>query len=233
MEIIMLKPTILYEDSSLIVCVKPAGLPVQTKKLGSMDLEHFLKNHILEQLRREGIPVKSAPYLAVIHRLDQPVSGILVFGKTPEAAKHLSQQLQQGMFTKEYEAVLCGILPNKEGTLIHYLKKDGRTNTSHICSPDTPDSKCAKLSYHVLDTIPEKQLSLVRIHLNTGRHHQIRVQMAGAGAPLWGDNKYNPEFQTKKGYFPIALCARHLEFRHPTTGKLQSYQIDCNWPQYC
>lgn len=227
----MKQPTILFEDKEILVCFKPAGMPVQTKSLGSMDLEHFLKNHLLQQMRREGISPKQPPYLAVIHRLDQPVSGILVFAKTPNAAKKLSQQMQADGFTKEYEAITCGLFQETSGTLIDYLVKDGRTNTSSICTKDTTDAKRAELSYEVMASFPEKHLSQVRIRLKTGRHHQIRVQMAGNQTPLWGDNKYNPAFIGKKGYFPIALCARHLDFTHPSTGEKLSYEIACDWPQ--
>lgn len=227
----MIQPTILFEDKYILVCFKPAGMPVQTKSLGSMDLEHYLKNHLLRQMRKEGISPKQPPYLAIIHRLDQPVSGILVFAKTPDSAKKLNNQMQSGGFTKEYEAITCGLFRETSGTLVDYLVKDGRTNTSSICQKNTPGAKRAELSYHVVNSFPEKKLTQVRIRLKTGRHHQIRVQMAGNKTPLWGDNKYNPEFSDKKGYFPIALCARHLEFVHPATGEKLSYEIACEWPQ--
>ncbi|MDO4515403.1 MAG: RNA pseudouridine synthase [Lachnospiraceae bacterium] len=227
----MKQPTILFEDKDILVCFKPAGMPVQTKSLGSMDLEHFLKNHLLRQMHKEGIPPKQQPYLAVIHRLDQPVSGILVFAKTPNAAKKLNHQMQNDGFTKEYEAIACGLFSEDSGTLVDYLVKDGRTNTSRICPKDTPDAKRAELSYVVRNRFPKKGLTQVRIRLKTGRHHQIRVQMAGNQTPLWGDNKYNPAFADKKGYVPIALCARHLEFTHPATGEKLSYEITCEWPQ--
>lgn len=227
----MKQPSILFEDKYILVCYKPAGMPVQTKSVGGMDLENFLKNHLLRQLRKEGVSPKQPPYLAVIHRLDQPVSGILVFAKTPGAAKKLNNQLSNDGFTKEYEAITCGMFIEDSGILVNYLVKDGRTNTSRICTKDTPDAKYAELSYKVLNCFPDKNLTQVRIRLKTGRHHQIRVQMAGNQTPLWGDNKYNPDFINRKGYFPIALCARHLEFVHPETGKKLSYEITCEWPQ--
>jgi len=227
----MKQPTILFEDQHILVCFKPAGMPVQTKSPGCMDLEHFLINHLLHQMRRKGISPKQPPYLAVIHRLDQPVSGILVFAKTSDAAKKLNQQMQSNEFTKEYEAITCGSFHEISGTLVNYLVKDGRTNTSHTCTKDTPNAKRAELSYIAVNHFPEKNLTQVRIRLITGRHHQIRVQMAANQTPLWGDNKYNPEFADKKGYFPIALCARSLSFTHPVTGEKLSYEIACEWPQ--
>lgn len=229
----MEKPEILYEDTQILVCVKPSGFPVQTRNAGTMDLEHYLKNHLLRQTAptpQKGI--RRPPYLAIIHRLDQPVRGILVFAKTPAAAQKLNKQMQNGGFTKEYEALVCGSLPAVSGTLVNYLIKDGTTNTSRICAKDTPGAKRAELSYKVLSTNPEQNLSVVRIQLKTGRHHQIRVQMAGAGAPLWGDNKYNSGFQFQKMYTPIGLCACHLTFTHPENGQTMSYKIPCNWTQF-
>ena len=187
----MQTPEILYEDDQILVCHKPAGVPVQTKKIGTQDMESILKNYLfIHSSHHAG---HKPPYLAVIHRLDQPVSGILVFARTPAAAKNLNQQLQNDQFEKYYQAVVCGVLPDS-GTLTDYLVKDGRTNTSRTCSKNTPGAKKAVLSYEILETSEVTGLSVVQIHLGTGRHHQIRVQMAGAGAPLWGDNKYNPEF---------------------------------------
>lgn len=229
----MEKPEILYEDTQILVCVKPSGFPVQTRNAGTMDLEHYLKNHLLRQTAptpQKGI--RRPPYLAIIHRLDQPVRGILVFAKTPAAAQKLNKQMQNGGFTKEYEALVCGSLPAVSGTLVNYLIKDGTTNTSRICAKDTPGAKRAELSYKVLSTNSEQNLSVVRIQLKTGRHHQIRVQMAGAGAPLWGDNKYNSGFQFQKMYTPIGLCACHLTFTHPENGQTMSYKIPCNWTQF-
>jgi len=202
----MEKPEILYEDKQILVCLKPAGLPVQTRHTGAMDLEHYLKNHLLRQSVDSAPSSRRPPYLAIIHRLDQPVRGILVFAKTSSAARKLNEQMQNGGFIKEYEALVCGPLPSASGTLVNYLVKDGSTNTSRICSKDTPGAKRAELSYRVLDTNPGNNLSIVQIRLKTGRHHQIRVQMAGAGAPLWGDNKYNPAFQSQKIYAPMAFA---------------------------
>lgn len=217
---------ILYEDKYILVCEKPSGVPVQTKSFGTMDLENMLKNHIASHSSE-----KKPPYLAVIHRLDQPVSGILVFGKTKEAAAKLNAQMQSHGFSKYYQAVLCGVPENTSGTLTNYLVKDGRTNTSRIGKKEEKDAKYAALSYEVIRTNAEHTLSAVKIKLETGRHHQIRVQMAGNGTPLWGDNKYNPEFIGKRGYFPIALRAYRLELNHPITGKPLSFELECDWPQ--
>ncbi len=234
---------ILYEDEDIIVCYKPHGLPTQSKKSGIKDLESILKNHISEnqKIRKQ----KSEPYLAVIHRLDQPVAGILVFAKTALAAKYLNRQIQQGSFEKYYHALLDGIPNQSEGTLINYLVKDGRTNTSRVCTADTAGAKYAKLQYKVIskrdttkpkrDTakligdggnlkIPRPQCE-VEVFLGTGRHHQIRVQLANLGCPIVGDTKYNPLAQKEAGWQVLQLCACKLTFCHPSNKKKMIFEL--------
>ena len=202
-----MKPHILYEDQDIIVCLKPAGIPTQTSRPGLPDMVSILKNHIYQNSAH-----KKQPYLAVIHRLDQPVEGLLVFAKTPAAAKELNRQLQSFGFGKYYQAVLLGCPQTADGILEDYLVKDGRTNTSRICTEETPGAKVARLSYHIAKTTAE--FSLAEIHLDTGRHHQIRVQMAHLGCPIAGDRKYGPN-QTSRtsknkkahGIYPCACFA--------------------------
>ena len=160
---------------------------------------------------------ETVPYLGVVHRLDQPVSGILVFARTPAAAKNLNQQLQNDQFEKYYQAVVCGALPDS-GTLTDYLVKDGRTNTSRICSKNTPGAKKAVLSYEILETSEVTGLSVVQIHLGTGRHHQIRCQLAKMGCPIKGDLKYGSPRSNPDG--SICLHARYIRFVHPVSKEL-------------
>ena len=162
---------ILYEDKDVVVCCKPAGFPVQTRKPGCMDMESALRNY----LAGKG----QGTYLAVIHRLDQPVQGILVFAKNKGSAADLSQQIQQGKMEKKYLAYVQGKPEEKKGRLVNEMEKDSRTNTSRVVEKKTSSSKRAELDYCVLKETEEG--SLVEIHLHTGRHHQIRVQMAYAG----------------------------------------------------
>ena len=136
---------ILYEDPQIIVCVKPAGIPTQTKKIGLPDMVSLLKNHLAGQC-----PSGQPPYLALIHRLDQPVAGILVFARTPAAAKTLNQQLTSHQFGKYYRALVFGQPPKDEGTLENYLVKDSRSNTSRVCAKDTPGAKSARLHYAIV-----------------------------------------------------------------------------------
>lgn len=207
---------ILHEDEHIIVCYKPAGIPTQTKKLGEQDMVSLLRNYL------------KGGYVAVIHRLDQPVEGLLVFAKTPFAAKELNKGLQGSGFGKHYKAVLWGIPEQKKAVLEDYLVKDGRTNTSRVCDSSEKDAKKAVLSYEVIATKKDdgKDISLVKVKLDTGRHHQIRVQMSNTGCPIWGDAKYNTVTVQDRRFRHIALCAYRLEFIHPKTKKQMEFEIE-------
>ena len=207
---------ILHEDEHVIVCYKPSGIATQTAKMGAQDMESLLKNYLYKK-------EKKMPYIAVIHRLDQPVEGILVFAKTPFAAKELNKGLQGAGFGKYYKAVVCGIPKEKKATLEDYLVKDGKTNTSRVGKKEEAEAKKAVLSYEVLRQEADK--ALVQVKLETGRHHQIRVQMANMGCPIWGDTKYNSGENVDKSWKNIALCAYHLEFVHPKTKKKMTFEI--------
>ena len=205
---------IIYEDLHILVCRKPAGLAVQNASFGRKDLKSMLKTYLFE---KDG---KANPYLGIIHRLDQPVQGLVVFAKNPKSAAVLSAQVQDGRMKKYYRAVTCGIPKKKEERLVNYLKKNSRTNLSECVSEKVQGAKKAELYYHVLEE--KDNYALLEIELFTGRHHQIRVQMAKNQTPLYGDQKYNKNAQ--KGE-QIALCASRLEFYHPATGKKMQY--DC------
>lgn len=209
---------ILFEDAQILVVKKDAGIPVQAGKLRMMDLQGLIKRELYRRDRKG-----SEPYLGIVHRLDQPVEGILVFAKMPKAAAELSRQVTDGRMEKYYLALLCGKPEEKEGTLVDYLQKDGRTNTSRVVKKGEKDAKRSELKYRVLEERGEETLAEIR--LLTGRHHQIRVQMANAGWPLYGDVKYNPRFQNTKEPVQTALCAYRLSFFHPETGKNMSFSI--------
>lgn len=213
---------IIYEDTHILVCHKPSGVPVQTSKIGAVDMVSYLKGYLYKKQEE-----KREPYLAVIHRLDQPVEGLLVFAKTPLAAKELNKYLQQHAFGKYYRATLCGEPKEKEARLENYLRKDAKTNTSFVCNSKEKDAKKAVLFYEVESTYEEEgqKYTKVKIQLETGRHHQIRVQMANMGCPIWGDTKYNPFVKKDKGWQKIALCAYRLEFIHPKTKEKMQFEI--------
>lgn len=224
---------ILMEDQELLVVYKRAGIAVQSARTGQMDLEHQLLNYLAcKQEKTTGGRGKETdtrakkPYLAVIHRLDQPVEGILVFAKTPEAAKRLNAAMQKGQMEKVYLAVTRQKPEKEEAVLLHYLVKDGKTNTSRVAKAGEPGAKLAELSYRVLEKTETEKGSgyLLEIRLKTGRHHQIRMQMAQAGMPLCGDGKYNPQ-EEKEEREQLALCAARLSFPHPKTGKKLRFEI--------
>lgn len=212
---------IVYEDDQLLVCRKPAGLAVQTARLGEPDLENKLKTYLA------GKDPGRLPYLAVIHRLDQPVEGLLLFAKTPSAAKELNRQLLSGEIHKEYLAVTDQCPPKEEGRLEDFLKKDGKSHVSAVVPRGTPGAKTARLTYRLAASAPDQKVGsgtcyLLQIRLETGRHHQIRVQMSHARMPLVGDRKYYP--QDRSGY-PLGLCAAGLSFLHPESKDRMSFEI--------
>lgn len=241
---IMVKPEILYEDRDLVVVKKPAGTDSQESRGSGQDMVSILKNYrISTELSTQGGGKAAPPYIAVVHRLDRQVSGVMVYAKTKAAAAHLSKQVQDGRMEKTYLAAVCGKPVDRSGTFVDYLWKDGKNNVSRVVDKAHGDAKYAELSWEVLAEVGEDRLSgsdtggaacanppeggtvsLVRIHLKTGRHHQIRVQFSSRGLPLWGDVKYNPAFSGKRSEGP-ALCAAELSFVHPKTGKRMKFSI--------
>ena len=213
----MMNVKILYEDKHIIVCVKPAGMPSQAERSSSMDLVSWLKNYLS---KKEGNVRKGVPYVSVVHRLDRPVGGVMVYAKTKQAAEMLSRQFSEHRTEKKYLALLTGTLKNEAGTLENNLLKDGRTNTSAIVSAG---GKKAVLDYKVLQVKDDR--SLVEVELHTGRHHQIRVQMSGAGAGIYGDMKYNLEgtkawdqkYGKRNRNQEVCLFSYCLGFEHPAT----------------
>lgn len=213
---------VFYEDSEIIVCEKPVGVPSQSDKSLTVDLASQIKNYLYE---KEG---KANPYVAVVHRLDRAVGGVMVYAKTKEAAAQLSRQVQDGTMHKQYLTVVTADLSGlkeKEGLLTDYMVKDGRTNTSKIVAKGVKDAKEARLKYRflALGEVPEGEeklpVSLLKITLLTGRHHQIRLQMSKHFQGVWGDTKYNPAFVNKRGWSNVALFAYSLSFVHPKTQK--------------
>lgn len=203
--------SILYEDNHLLVVEKPINMLVQEDSTGDKDLLSLLKEYIKEKYHKPG-----NVYLGLVHRLDRVVGGVMVFARTSKAAERLSKQVQKREMKKTYYAVLCGKL-QKDGRLENYLIKDEKTNTSFVDA----NGKLSILNYQVVANKEEK--TLVKIALETGRHHQIRVQFHHLGYPLYGDARYNKEYQ--KGQ-QIALFAKELSFYHPITKELMTFSLD-------
>ena len=203
-----MQPMILYEDSFLLCVIKPTGMPAQPDKTGDMDILTFLQQK------------EKSNAIGLIHRLDRPVGGVMLFAKTKEAEGILSQMVQKKQIKKEYFAVVCGKANEKE-KLEDYLLKNGRTNLSSVVDKNTKGAKKAVLSYDRKEVLEEGDcfLSLLKIELETGRHHQIRVQLSQRGLPIWGDQKYNTIQKMKKGT-KIALWSYSLTFLHPKTGEI-------------
>lgn len=225
----MITKNILFEDESIIVVCKPAGIATQTARIGQQDMVSELKNYLSAKPEYRG---KGEPYLGLVHRLDQPVSGILVFAKTRQAAAKLSRQAAGNTMRKYYYAVVFGKPPVQQECLEDFLHKDGKTNRSLVVQKDFPDAKDARLEYRLLKTLmileAAQEVSLLEVQLFTGRHHQIRVQLSHAGMPLLGDGKYGSELSKQlsmqAGCKNVALCAYKLVFRHPQTGRELTFE---------
>lgn len=219
---------IIYEDEHIIVAFKPAGIATQTSKVGQQDMVSELKNY----LAKTDDKYDGEPYLGLIHRLDQPVSGLLVFAKTRSAAASLSHQLGNGQLQKYYYAIVLGKPEAPQDVLVDYLYKDGHNNRSYVVKEDFPEAKKAVLEYRTVKTLialeENREATLLEIKLLTGRHHQIRVQLANTGIPILGDSKYGSTdskgFNRDSSLKTLALCAYKLCFVHPMTGKELSFE---------
>ena len=207
----VMKINIIYEDNHILVVEKPINVIVQEDKTNDDDLLTILKKYIKEKYNKPG-----NVYLGLVHRLDRPVGGIMVFARTSKAASRLSEQVRNKTFKKTYNAVLIGNI-NDYGTLKDKLLKDEKTNIVKV----DDNGKEAILHYNKLSY--KDDMSLVEINLETGRSHQIRVQFSHYGYPLYGDNKYNKKAKVGE---QIALFAKKIEFVHPTTKENISFELD-------
>lgn len=202
---------ILFEDNHLLVVQKPVNIPVQEDSTGDVDLLSMLKEDIKIRYQKPG-----NVYLGLVHRLDRPVGGVMLFAKTSKAASRLSDVIRRGALERRYLAVVRGTPFEDQGVLEHYLIKDSRKNKVYTVPKQTKSAKKAVLEYTTLGK--SDKLSLLSVQLHTGRSHQIRVQLAAIGCPLYGDQKYGQEVN-KPGQ-QIALWAHSLQFEHPTKKEL-------------
>lgn len=211
---------IVYEDDVLLVVHKPVGIATETARVGQADLVSELKNY----RKKKG----EETYIGVIHRLDQPVEGLLVFAKDGRTAKKLSDQLLRGTLTKKYAALVAGVPETSEGELTDFLVRDGRNNLSRVVPKGTKNAKEASLHWRIMQH--NGAISLLEIELYNGRHHQIRVQMAHAGYPLMGDFKYgsvsSKDLSRKAAVNSTALLAYQIALMHPVTGERMEFSLD-------
>lgn len=215
---------ILYEDNHIIVAEKPQNMIIAGDKTGDESMHKLLKDYIKEKYNKPG-----EAYLGLVHRLDRPAGGLAVFARTSKAAARLQDQLKSNELKRTYYCVVRGIPANSTDRIVDYLKKDESTNTVEVVPQAVEGAKKAVLNYKLLQTIETDQgpLSLLQVQLETGRSHQIRVQMAHMGCPLWGDQRYG--FKVNKKGQQLALYAVKLRLIHPT--KKESMQFICYPPQ--
>ena len=206
---------ILHEDNHIIVVLKPQNVPSCEDESKDMDMLTMIKEYIREKYNKQG-----NVYLGLVHRLDRPTGGVMVFAKSSKAASRLSEQLRDGDFEKRYLAVTVGSPREEKATLTHYMKKNAVNNMVYVCPPTVQGAKFAELEYNVLEK--NSDLALVDVRLHTGRSHQIRVQMGAIGHPLYGDMRYGGE-KAKKGH--LALWAYYLSFTHPVSKERMVFRV--------
>lgn len=206
----MHKLKIIYEDNHIIVVEKKPNIPSQADKTGDIDMISIVKQYIKEKYNKPG-----NVYLGLVHRLDRPVGGVMIFAKTSKAAGRLSSQVRDKIFKKKYLAVVDGKIDEDSGILEDYLYKDERNNLSRVVNKDKKNAKFARLDYEVLAYNELKNLTLLKINLHTGRHHQIRVQLSNFKHSIFGDQKYGTRGKGKQ----IALWAYELTIKHPISNE--------------
>jgi 23S rRNA pseudouridine1911/1915/1917 synthase len=210
---------VIYEDNHIIVVIKQVGIPTQADKTGDLDMLTMVKSYLKEKYNKPG-----EVYLGLLHRLDRMVGGLIVFAKTSKAASRISEYIRNKEFKKKYIAILNGTL-KEDGRLEDYLIKNEKLNMSRVVNKDLKGSKLASLKYSVISNFKynNKEYTKVLVDLETGRHHQIRVQFANLGFPLYGDIKYGQKVN-KVGQ-NLALYSVYLSFYHPTKDEYLEFSI--------
>ena len=207
---------IIYEDNHIIVVEKPVNIPSQGDKTGDKDMLSLVKEYLKEKYNKPG-----EVYLGLVHRLDRPTGGVMVFAKTSKAASRLSQQVRNKEFMKKYLCIVDGKMEKEEDTLKDYLYKNEKNNMSRIVNPKEKNAKEAILDYKVIKYNEEINLSVLEIALHTGRHHQIRVQFSSRNHSLYGDQKYGTRGRGKQ----LALWAYSLSILHPITKERMEFKV--------
>lgn len=208
----MNKLNVIYEDNHVIVVEKKFNILSQADKTGDVDMLSLVKEYVKIKYNKP-----SGVYIGLVHRLDRPTGGLMVFARTSKAASRLSSQVRENIFSKTYLAIINSVSLPDSGEFLDYIVKDD-DNSSRVVSEGY--GKLSELSYEVLERNLQKGLSLVKVNLKTGRHHQIRVQFASRGYPLYGDQRYG----AKDGK-QLALFASELDFVHPTTKEMMHFSL--------
>ena len=205
---------VLFEDNQIIVVEKPFNIPSQGDKTGDVDMLSMVKDYVKEKYNKPG-----NVYIGLVHRLDRPTGGVMVFARTSKAAGRLSDEIRERKIQKTYLAICNGKFDETKGTMKDYLWKDEKKNTSYVVKASKKNAKEAILDYEVLKYDEKEDVSLVKIDLHTGRHHQIRVQFSSRMHALYGDTKYHG----KGGNTQLCLWAYKLSLIHPTTKEKLTY----------
>ena len=211
---------VIYEDNHIIVVEKMINVPSQADKTEDEDMLSIIKKYLKEKYNKPG-----NVYLGLVHRLDRPVGGVMVFAKTSKAASRLSEEVRKKTFKKEYLVICNGKMEKEKDTLVDYLWKDEKNNRSYVVKKKKKNAKQAILDYEVLKYDKKQNLSLLKINLHTGRHHQIRVQLSSRMHAIYGDSKYHGR---GKGN-PICLWAYKLTIIHPITKKEMTFEALPDW----
>ena len=199
---------VVYEDNHLIIVAKRSGEIVQGDKTGDTPLSEIVKQYIKEKYAKPG-----AVFLGVVHRLDRPVAGLVVFARTSKALERLNRMFAEGKVRKTYWAITKNRPSEESATLTHWLRRNEKQNKSYASESEKPGSKKAMLKYTVIGA--STNYTLLEVQLMTGRHHQIRCQLAAIGCPIKGDLKYGAQRSNPDG--SISLLARSIEFEHPVS----------------
>ena len=202
---------VVYEDNHLIIVAKRSGEIVQGDKTGDTPLSEIVKQYIKEKYAKPG-----AVFLGVVHRLDRPVAGLVVFARTSKALERLNRMFAEGKVRKTYWAITKNRPSEESATLTHWLRRNEKQNKSYASESEKPGSKKAMLKYTVIGA--STNYTLLEVQLMTGRHHQIRCQLAAIGCPIKGDLKYGAQRSNPDG--SISLLARSIEFEHPVSHEL-------------
>lgn len=203
---------VVYEDNQVIVVVKPHNQPSQEDESKDLDLLSEVKQYVKEKYNKPG-----EAYIGLVHRLDRPTGGLMVFARTSKAAARLSKQISEHETEKKYYCVVEGLVGEKKATLVNYLKKDEKNNIVKVVTQTEEGAKKAELEYTLLES--KEDFALLEVSLKTGRSHQIRVQLSARNLPIYGDRKYNTKTKGKT----LALWAGKLSFVHPVTKEKMTF----------